>query len=88
MFSKKIKILALTDSLPNDPVVFRKGMSPIMVEKIKNALLKFANSDEGKKIMPEIYSMEGLIETTDSDYDLLRKLIKEAGLNLEEMVKK
>lgn len=85
---EKIKILALTDSLPNDPVVFRKGMSPIMVEKIKNALLKFANSDEGKKIMPEIYSMEGLIETTDSDYDLLRKLIKEAGLNLEEMVKK
>lgn len=85
---EKIKILALTDSLPNDPVVFRKGMPPIMVQKIKNALLKFANSEEGKKIMPEIYSMEGLIETNDSDYDLLRRLIKEAGLNLEEMVKK
>ncbi len=84
---EKIKILALTDSLPNDPVVFRKGMSPVMVERIKNALLKFANSEEGKKIMPEIYSMEGLIETSDSDYDLLRKLIKETGLNLEEMVK-
>ncbi|MFN4111116.1 MAG: phosphate/phosphite/phosphonate ABC transporter substrate-binding protein [Ignavibacteria bacterium] len=84
---EKIKILALTDSLPNDPVVFRKGMPPVMVERIKNALLKFANSEEGKKIMPEIYSMEGLIETSDSDYDLLRKLIKETGLNLEEMVK-
>lgn len=84
---EKIKILALTDSLPNDPVVFRKGMSSVMVERIKNALLKFANSEEGKKIMPEIYSMEGLIETSDSDYDLLRKLIKETGLNLEEMVK-
>lgn len=85
---EKIKILALTDSLPNDPVVFRKGMSPIMVDKIKDALLKFANSEEGKRIMPEIYSMEGLIEASDADYDLLRKLIKEAGLNLEEMVKK
>ncbi len=84
---EKIKILALTDSLPNDPVVFRKGMSPFMVEKIKNALLKFANSEEGKKIMPDIYSMEGLMETSDKDYDLLRKLIREAGLKLEEMVK-
>lgn len=85
---EKIKILALTDSLPNDPVVFRKGMSSIMVERIKNALLKFANSEEGKHVLPEIYSMEGLIEASDSDYDLLRKLIKEAGLNLEEMVRK
>lgn len=84
---EKIKILALTDSLPNDPVVFRKGMSPFMIERIKNALLKFANSEEGKRIMPEIYSMEGLIETNDTDYNLLRKLVKEAGLNLEEMVK-
>lgn len=41
-----------------------------------------------KRIMPEIYSMEGLIEASDADYDLLRKLIKEAGLNLEEMVRK
>ncbi len=85
---EKIKILALTDSLPNDPVVFRKGMSAVMVERIKNALLKFANSEEGKHVLPEIYSMEGLIETSDADYDLLRKLIKEAGLNLEEMVRK
>jgi phosphonate transport system substrate-binding protein len=85
---EKIKILALTDSLPNDPVVFRKGMPDIMIQRIKNALLEFANSEEGKKIMPDIYSMEGLIETKDSDYDLLRKLVKEAGLNLEEMVKK
>jgi len=85
---EKIKILALTDSLPNDPVVFRKGMPRVMVEKIKNALLKFANSEEGKKVMPDIYSMEGLIETKDSDYDLLRRLVNEAGLNLEEMVRK
>lgn len=84
----KIKILALTDSLPNDPVVFRKGMSRAMVNKIKKALLKFANSEEGKKILPDIYSIEGLIEAKDADYDLLRKLIREAGLNLEEMVRK
>ncbi len=85
---EKIKIIALTDSLPNDPVVFRKGMSKIMVEKIKNALLKFANSEEGKKIMPDIYSMEGLVEAKDEDYDLLRKLVREAGMDLEEMVRK
>ncbi len=84
----KIKILALTDSLPNDPVVFRKGMSRVMVERIKNALLKFANSEEGKKVMPDIYSMEGLMEANDSDYDFLRKLIRESGLNLVEIVRK
>lgn len=84
---EKIKILTLTDSLPNDPVVFRKGLSKVMVEKIKNALLKFANSEEGKKILPEIYSMEGLIPTIDSDYDILRKLVEESGIDLEKIIK-
>lgn len=85
---ENVKILALTDSLPNDPVVFRKGLPDLMVRKISRALLKFANSEEGKKVLPDIYSMEGLITTKDSDYDYMRKLVKEAGLNLEEMVRK
>jgi len=84
---EKIKILALTDTLPNDPVVFRKGLPKIMIERIKNALLKFVNSEEGKKVLPEIYSMEGLIPTKDSDYDLMRKMVEEAGIDLEKIIK-
>lgn len=83
----KIKIVALTDEIPNDPVVFRKNMPDEMVEKIKKALLKFVNTEEGKKVLPDIYSMEGLIETTDSDYDGLRKMVEEAGIKLEELIK-
>lgn len=83
----KIKIVALTDEIPNDPVVFRKNMSDEMVDKIKKALLKFVNTEEGKKVLPDIYSIDGLIETTDSDYDGFRKMVQEAGIKLEELIK-
>lgn len=84
---EKIKILTLTDSIPNDPFVFRKGMNKNMMNKIKNAMLKFASTPDGQNSLYEIYSVVGLVATTDKDYDILRDKIKEVGKSLKELVK-
>jgi len=82
---EKVKIIALTDPIPNDPVVFRKGMPEKMVASIAEALKKFAETEEGKKLM-SFYSIDGFIETDDSDYDVLREMIKSTGVEAQSLV--
>jgi phosphonate transport system substrate-binding protein len=84
---KKVKIIGFTEDIPNDPFVFRKNMPEEMKEKIINAFLKFVSTPEGKKALFDIYDIVGLIPTKDSDYDNLRKMLKEQNISLEGKIK-
>ena len=86
--AKKIKIIGFTQDIPNDPWVFRKGLPEDMTEKIINALLKYVKTPEGSKALYDIYDVRGLIRTKDSDYDGLRKLLRQEGIKFESLVKK
>lgn len=72
---EKVKIIALTDQIPNDPVVVRKNLDPLIRNKIINALLKFQSTPGGKAALMTIASIEGFVPATDSEYDDVRKLI-------------
>lgn len=85
---KKIKIIGYTESIPNDPWVFRKNMPEKMKEKIIDAVLKYVNTPEGAKALYDIYDVRGLIRTKDSDYDGLRALLKKENISFEKIVKK
>ena len=78
--AEKVKIIALTDPIPNDPLVFRYGMPTPMKEKIEHALLEYLKTAEGKKIFFGIYGIDNLMPANDSTYDSLRQM-----LNLNEL---
>jgi phosphonate transport system substrate-binding protein len=86
--AKKIKIIGFTQDIPNDPWVFRKDLPEDMTEKIINALLKYVKTPAGSKALYDIYDVRGLIRTKDSDYDGLRKLLRQEGIKFESLVKK
>ncbi len=83
-----IRIIGFTDSIPNDPVVVRKELPESIVRKTIDALIKFQKTPEGRKALWRIYSVEGFIKTNDSDYDVLRHILKKSGYDLEELMKK
>lgn len=85
--AKKLKIIALTESIPNDPFVFRKDLPQEMKEKITSALIRFVSTPIGKKAMYEISDIRGLITTKDSDYDVLRRILKEQNLSIKKLLK-
>lgn len=85
--AKKIKIIALTEPIPNDPIVFRKDIPEKMRNKIIDAFLKFVATEKGQAALYKIYSVRGLIPTTDADYDVLRTLLKEQNIEIEKYVK-
>lgn len=84
---KKIKIIALTQNIPNDPFVFRKDMPEEMKNKIINALIKYVQTKKGRDAMYEISDIRGLIITKDSDYDPLRDILKEQNLAIKKLIK-
>ncbi|HAZ15014.1 MAG: phosphonates-binding protein [Bdellovibrionales bacterium GWA2_49_15] len=83
----KVKIVALTEKIPNDPFVFRKGLPDAIVEKFITALKKFLSTESGQKVFKNIYSVDSIVDSTDADYDGLRAMVKAINLNKEELVK-
>lgn len=78
---QKVRIIGFTPDIPNDPFVVRKGFPQEMTKAITAALLDFTATPEGKAALNEIYSVEGLAPATDSDYDVLRRML--ASLNID-----
>lgn len=85
--ASKVRIIGYTDYIPNDPVVFRKGLSRSLKRTITDALLKFVKTPAGKKAWEDIYDVTGLVRTTDSDYNGIRSLLRKQHIDFEKMVK-
>lgn len=84
---EKIKIIAITDKIPNDPFVFRKDLPIEIKKKFKGALFKFLNTKKGQDIFFNIYNFKGIVPASDSDYDSLRDVIKTIKLDLDGLIK-
>ena len=84
---KKVKVLKITDKIPNDPFVFRKGMDPAVVKKFIDGLKKYLATPEGKTTFKNIYAVDGVIPASDKDYNSLRAVLKSTGTDAASLVK-
>ena len=82
----KIKIVALTDEVPNGPVALRRDLPADVKSKLIGALVEFARTAEGRSALNELYNMTGFALTSDADYNGVQKVIKELGKSIEEVV--
>ncbi|HWU42684.1 MAG TPA: phosphate/phosphite/phosphonate ABC transporter substrate-binding protein [Bdellovibrio sp.] len=73
---QKVKIIELSDPIPNDPIVFRKDIPSEMKEKITDALLQFVATPEGRKALDLMLGATNLKRSTDEDYDSVREMLK------------
>jgi phosphonate transport system substrate-binding protein len=75
----KVKIIALTTPIPNDPIIFRKDMPEEMKRIISENLIRFAATPEGQTVLKQLSSVTGLTPTTDQAYDETRAAVKALG---------
>jgi phosphonate transport system substrate-binding protein len=68
----KVVIIAKTDAIPNDPIVFSKNFNPEVARKLYTALVKLAADSKGKQALLDLYGTEGFVKAADSDYNSLR----------------
>lgn len=72
---EKIKIIELTQPIPNEPFVFRKDMPAEMKKSIGEALLKFVDTPEGQRAFRDLYGVTALKPARDEDYNVIREMI-------------
>jgi phosphonate transport system substrate-binding protein len=85
---EKIKIIQLTESIPNDPIVFRKDLPPEMKTKIADAIMNMMETPEGKDAFFNIYGATAFKRATDADYEKVRAMLAALGKNAAELMKK
>jgi len=85
---QKIKIIELTDAIPNDPIVFRKDLPPEITTAVIEAFQKFIKTPEGKDAFYKLYGVTDFQLAKDSDYDAVRAMLKAAGANAEDLAGK
>ncbi|MBT1704315.1 phosphate/phosphite/phosphonate ABC transporter substrate-binding protein [Chryseosolibacter indicus] len=73
---KKVVIIAKTDPIPNDPLVFSKDFDAAHANKICMALIKLAKDEKGKQALLQLYGAEGFVKASDADYNTLRQVVK------------
>jgi phosphonate transport system substrate-binding protein len=83
---KKVSILSLSDSIKNDPIVFRKEMPEDMKKQIVDAMEKFVATPEGKEAFKAIYGVTEIKPATDADYDSVRNMLN--GKDIAELMQK
>lgn len=85
---KKVKIVQLSDAIPNDPIIFRKDLPEEMKNTIVEAFLKFVSTPEGKVAFEKIYGVTDIKKASDSNYDGVRQMLQALGQNADDLMKK
>ena len=82
---EKVAVLAVTSDIPNDGVSFIKDFPADKRQKIVDALLAYAATEEGQEALNKLYSIAGLQAADDSFYDAFRADLSRAGINIEDL---
>lgn len=85
---KKIRAIAYSEPIPSDNLVVNANLDPRLAKKIANIFLDLSKDPAGKKMLRDLYKIDGFIPATDRDYDSVREAFKIAGIDLKEELNK
>ncbi len=82
---QKVKIIELSQPIPNDTVSFSPDLPQDIREKFIAALLDFAANDpEQFAIAFDAYSWSSVAVTNDSEFDFIRSLVQDLDLSVDD----
>jgi len=82
-----VKMLRLSNEIPNDTVSFRKTLPQEYKDRIVTAILDMAKSPEGLDLLGKLYNITGLVPAVDSDYDIVRRMGETLGFDFSQAIK-
>ena len=85
---KKIHAIAFSEPIPADNLVIRGDLDEAIAKKIVDVFVNLSGDPAGKKMLRELYQIDGFVTATDKDYDSVREAFKIAGIPLKEALKK
>jgi phosphonate transport system substrate-binding protein len=82
---EKVVVIEVTTDIPNDGVQFSPAIPQDLRDKIVDALLEIAQTEEGKDALKTAYQWNALERHDDTFYDPFRQVLQAAGLSIEEL---
>ncbi len=82
---QQVRILAVSDPIPNDGMAFSPDFPQETADAIVAAMVAFAADDpEGFETAFDAYSWSGVAQTNDAEFDSIRALLQALGYTLED----
>ena len=79
---EEARVLGYTMDIPNISVTISSSMDLETEKKLQEALLKVAETEEGAKLLEELFNIHGFVIAEDSDYDIIRDTAKTMNVDL------
>ena len=86
--SKKIRAIAFSEPIPADNLVVSAALDRGLAEKIEQIFIDLSHDPHGKKMLRELYQIDGFVPATDGDYDSVRRAFAEAGITIKDALQK
>ncbi len=85
---EKIYAIAFSEPIPADNVVVNGSLDERIAKKIEEIFLDLSRDPQGKKMLRDLYQIDGFVTATDNDYDSVRQAFAIAGIQLKEALRK
>jgi len=85
---KKIRAIAFSEPIPADNLVINGSLDESIAKKVEQIFLDLSRDPAGKKMLRDLYQIDGFVEATDKDYDSVRQAFAIAGIQLKEALQK
>src|SRR5690242_9867810 len=85
---KRIRAIAFSEPIPADNLVVSSALDPAIAKKLEDIFIELSRDAKGKKMLRDLYQIDGFVTATDQDYDSVRRAFKEAGIQIKESLQK
>lgn len=84
----KIRPVAFSEPIPADNLVVSAGLDQRIAARIVDVFLQLSRNPSRKKMLRDLYQIDGFLPATDTDYDSVRAAFADAGIRLKDALQK
>ena len=80
------KVLRLSAAIPNDPIVFRRGLAEDLRAPLVAALADLVQTRDGRQLLVDLSRASALMPVSDADYDIVREALSVLQMSPEQFL--
>ncbi len=82
----EVRVIALTDPIPNDVCCVRKGFSETVWRQFEDSMQRFLETSEGRSAYYDLVAGVAAAPCTDADFDDFRMALTNAGVSASKLL--
>jgi phosphonate transport system substrate-binding protein len=85
---RKIRAIAFSEPIPADNLVISVDLDDGVAKKIEELFIELSRDPKGKKMLRDLYQIDGFVPASDKDYDSVRRAFADAGIPIKDVLQR